>query len=664
MCTSLVIENNPKGLIFNNNTAALSGGAIHTRSFIFQNNGPTAFINNSATSGGALINLSGIGSTPQNFFLSADYGDILFNNNTITSSSPQPGYRNALYAAPGINLKLGARQGYKILFYDPIDHDQTTTDPIVFNYEPHHLGTVLFSGINVDSNATNPLNFLSKFSNSSRLERGVLAIEDRAAISCKTLSQTGGILRLGNAALIRTKGPGSSINFNAIAINLPSILQSEASAPKFWIYPTLTGSTYSEDTSSTITLSGPLTFLNDENENPYDSLDLSEPRKDIPLLYLLDVTAKKIDTSNLIVEAMNLDEHYGYQGIWSPYWMETTTTTSSTVPEQTNTNHRQLYVDWTPVGYRPNPERHGEFIANTLWQSAYNALLGIRILPPQNLKEHDLEASLQGLGLLINQHNREGRKGFRNHTTGYAATTSAKTAARHSFSLGFAQMFSKTRERQSPSTTSSHNYFAGLRFDSLLFRDFISTGLSLGYSYGDHHMLCHYTEILKGSSKAFFNNHTLVASLDCTFLPARITRTLELQPFISAIALRCSQASFQETGDHIRKFHPKHPLTDLSSPIGFRSEWKTSHHIPMLWTTEISYVPTLYRKNPEMFTTLLISNGTWTTQATPVSYNSVAAKIKNTSQLFSRVTLSLDYSAQVSSSTVGQYLKAESRCTF
>ncbi|CRI32979.1 autotransporter outer membrane beta-barrel domain-containing protein [Chlamydia pneumoniae] len=376
------------------------------------------------------------------------------------------------------------------------------------------------------------------------------------------------------------------------------------------------------------------------------------------------MTAKKIDTSNLIVEAMNLDEHYGYQGIWSPYWMETTTTTSSTVPEQTNTNHRQLYVDWTPVGYRPNPERHGEFIANTLWQSAYNALLGIRILPPQNLKEHDLEASLQGLGLLINQHNREGRKGFRNHTTGYAATTSAKTAARHSFSLGFAQMFSKTRERQSPSTTSSHNYFAGLRFDSLLFRDFISTGLSLGYSYGDHHMLCHYTEILKGSSKAFFNNHTLVASLDCTFLPARITRTLELQPFISAIALRCSQASFQETGDHIRKFHPKHPLTDLSSPIGFRSEWKTSHHIPMLWTTEISYVPTLYRKNPEMFTTLLISNGTWTTQATPVSYNSVAAKIKNTSQLFSRVTLSLDYSAQVSSSTVGQYLKAESHCTF
>ncbi|WP_151899116.1 autotransporter outer membrane beta-barrel domain-containing protein [Candidatus Chlamydia corallus] len=243
-------------------------------------------------------------------------------------------------------------------------------------------------------------------------------------------------------------------------------------------------------------------------------------------------------------------------------------------------------------------------------------------------------------------------------------TTSVKTAALHSFSLGFAQMFSKTRERYTQNKTSSHNYFAGLRFDSLLFKESVSTALSIAYSYGNHRAHCQYTGTLKGSSEALFDNYSLVASLACTFLPVRITHNLKLHPFISAVALRCSQSSFQETGDHARKFNTKHPLSDLSSPIGFRSQWNTSNHIPMLWTTEISYIPTLYRKNPELLTTLLVSNGTWTTQATSVSYNTLATKVKNVSQFSSRITLSLDYSTQVSSSTVRQHLKAESQFTF
>ncbi|WP_151899117.1 polymorphic outer membrane protein middle domain-containing protein [Candidatus Chlamydia corallus] len=428
MANSLIIENNAKGLIFNNNNGTRNGGAIYSRSLIIQNNGPISFTNNSATWGGALINLFSE-STPSNFFLSADHGDILFDNNIATNSFPQPSYRNAIRCRPGINLKLGASRGYKIIFYDPIEHERITDSPLLFNYEPHHEGTVLFSGANVDPDSTNESDFLSKFSNTSQLQRGVLAIEDRVAMSCQTISQTGGILRLGNGALIRTNSSGSSINFNSIAINLPSVLKSEAIAPKFWIYPTQTEQVYSEDTSSSMTLLGPLTFLNDQNEAPYDSLDLSEPLKEIPLLYLLDVTPKQIDTSNLIVEAINLGEHYGHQGLWSPYWVETTTISNSKTPENTNTKHRQLYADWTPTGYLPHPEHHGEFIANTLWQSAYTALLGLQTLPPQNLRQQNLEATIQGLGLLINQYSRERRKGFRNHTTGYAAYNFSKNCS-------------------------------------------------------------------------------------------------------------------------------------------------------------------------------------------------------------------------------------------
>ncbi|SPN73593.1 Polymorphic membrane protein F,chlamydial polymorphic outer membrane protein repeat,Chlamydia polymorphic membrane protein middle domain [Chlamydia serpentis] len=660
MSISLVLENNSKGIIFNNNRGARNGGALYLQSLIIRNNGPISFINNSATWGGALFNFFS-GSGTQNFFLSADYGDILFNNNIATNQSPASSYRNAIRSSSGINLKLGASQGHKIIFYDPIEHESTTSNPILFNYQPHHQGTILFSGIAVDPEAINENNFLSKLTNSSELQRGVLAIEEKAIISFKNISQTGGILRLGNGAILRTNPSRSSINFNKIAINLPSVLKSAATAPKFWIYPQLSGSNYSEDTSSNIVLSGPLTLLDDENENPYDSLNLSEPLKNIPLLYLLDITAKQIDTSNLIIEAINLDNHYGYQGVWSPYWVETTTTSNPAAAETTNTNHRQLYANWTPLGYLPNPIRRGEFIANTLWQSVYTTLLGLQSLTPQNPRQIGLEASLQGLGFLMIQHSRQGSRGFRTHATGYAATSSRTTATQNYFSLGFTQMISKTKEQQTQNKTSSHNYIAGLRFDSLLFNERVSTGFALAYSYGNHHTHCHYTETQKGISEALFHNHTLGGSLTFTFFPDSITQSFKIYPFISAVAVRCSQPSFQETGYHARKFATKHPLTNVSTPLGLSLQWQ---RFPMLWTTELSYVPTVYRQNPELLTTSLISNGTWTAKATPVSYNAGVLKIKNISQLFSRATLSLGYSAQISSSTLSHDLRAESHIMF
>ncbi|AAD18608.1 polymorphic outer membrane protein middle domain-containing protein [Chlamydia pneumoniae] len=671
--TFCTILNNREGVLFNNNQSQSNGGAIHAKSIIIKENGPVYFLNNTATRGGALLNLSA-GSGNGSFILSADNGDIIFNNNTASKHALNPPYRNAIHSTPNMNLQIGARPGYRVLFYDPIEHELPSSFPILFNFETGHTGTVLFSGEHVHQNFTDEMNFFSYLRNTSELRQGVLAVEDGAGLACYKFFQRGGTLLLGQGAVITTAGTiptpsstpttvGSTITLNHIAIDLPSILSFQAQAPKIWIYPTKTGSTYTEDSNPTITISGTLTLRNSNNEDPYDSLDLSHSLEKVPLLYIVDVAAQKINSSQLDLSTLNSGEHYGYQGIWSTYWVETTTITNPTSLLGANTKHKLLYANWSPLGYRPHPERRGEFITNALWQSAYTALAGLHSLSSWD-EEKGHAASLQGIGLLVHQKDKNGFKGFRSHMTGYSATTEATSSQSPNFSLGFAQFFSKAKEHESQNSTSSHHYFSGMCIENTLFKEWIRLSVSLAYMFTSEHTHTMYQGLLEGNSQGSFHNHTLAGALSCVFLPQPHGESLQIYPFITALAIRGNLAAFQESGDHAREFSLHRPLTDVSLPVGIRASWKNHHRVPLVWLTEISYRSTLYRQDPELHSKLLISQGTWTTQATPVTYNALGIKVKNTMQVFPKVTLSLDYSADISSSTLSHYLNVASRMRF
>ncbi|EPP30783.1 chlamydia polymorphic membrane middle domain protein, partial [Chlamydia psittaci 84-8471/1] len=69
---------------------------------------------------------------------------------------------------------------------------------------------------------------------------------------------------------------------------------------------------YQEDTSSSATISGPLLLLNSDNEDPYDSLNLSSGINRVSFLYLCDNQEKKITTTDLDIQAINETDHYGY----------------------------------------------------------------------------------------------------------------------------------------------------------------------------------------------------------------------------------------------------------------------------------------------------------------------------------------------------------------
>ncbi|WP_284443491.1 polymorphic outer membrane protein middle domain-containing protein [Chlamydia gallinacea] len=393
--TNCNIINNRENIIFANNSSLQNAGGVYTKNLTISNNGLVLFLNNSSNWGGAVQNIQGTEQVKAMFYLSADYGDIIFNGNLNIGTNKY--YRNALHSTPHLNLQIGARSGYRVAFYDPIENSHPSSSTLIFNPESYHLGTVLFSGATIPNASQQEADYTSYLRNTTNIAHGTLAVEDGACLAIYSLTQDEGFLRLGSQSIIvTTKQAGSNgtngttancnLAITKLALNLPSLLKENAQAPKIWIYPNQSNNSYSEDNNPTVAISGDLTLVNDNNESPYESLDLANSITKVPFLYLCDNANKKIDVSNLNIEAINNMQHYGYQGIWSPYWEEYSTTGGTTL-NTANTSHRMLYADWTATQYYiPNPKFQAPLVANSLWGNLY---ITRTPPPPKYLKKNN-----------------------------------------------------------------------------------------------------------------------------------------------------------------------------------------------------------------------------------------------------------------------------------
>lgn len=663
-CNNFTIQNNPGTIVFNDNFASRDGGSLCTTNFTIRNSGPIYFTNNHANWGGAFM-------LRQNSICSlfAELGDIIFNNNT-SYATLWTGKRNAIHCTQGVSLKLGASAGRTLAFYDPIEHGHTTSTPLVFNPESYHQGTVLFSGATVPKDLVDKENFYTESKNTSELRNGVLAIERSAWLGVFKLSQTGGTLRLGGGGTLSNNtnaATGSTITITNLALNLPSIL-STGVAPKIWIYPSSSTqnsvTTYTENANTSITISGPLSLLDDDNQSPYDSADLAESLKKIPLLYLSDVTAKRINTDAFIPEGLNAGTHYGYQGLWSPYWEETKTTTDNSSDLTANTLHRHLYADWTAIGYVPNPEYAAYIVPATLWQTFYTLQAGLQTFDNFQTPSHYLfQTRGNALGLFVHQNPKGKIPGFRMDSIGYSLGPSTKTAHNHKVSLSFAKFHSNVKEKNSQNKSASHITFAALELKMPWFHEWIHTSTSLAYSYGSHHISSIFpTRKESAEGKTF--SHSLGASASL-YLPIQaVTKRFSATPFIKILGVRSFLSSFTETGSKPRKFLTDQPLCNVTVPLGVQSSWRTQFHLPCEWHFEIAYEPMVYQNTPDISTTLIVSGGTWTTEGPTIARNSFVFKGSSLTSIFPNVHIFLNYQGSVSSSTSLHYLQAGSQVTF
>ncbi|WP_348663809.1 polymorphic outer membrane protein middle domain-containing protein [Chlamydia vaughanii] len=680
------IANNPKGVLFHGNHCLESTGVINANSLIIRDNGPVLFLNNSSASGQAKGGTLQNHGTDSRFYLSADYGDIIFNGN-ITNYEWRT-RKNSILGKENLNLQVGARKGRKVAFFDPVEHEALSTEGVTFNPENFHLGTVLFSSKNIPLDTPQEAHFLSSFRNSAKLSHGALAIDDKARVGFFNFTQDPGTtLRLGNASVVQTNvspditttttgstkptvtpgtTTGCSLSINQLALNLPSLCQEDAQAPKIWIYPKVTTTkqgnttttTYTEDTNPNVTISGALTLLDSDNQDPYDSVDLSKDITGIPFLYLCDTTSKKIDIANLDIEAINKTTHYGYQGSWLYYWLETTTTTSDKSPYLANTSHRRLYADWSANGYKANPKYNTALVANALWQTFYSTMSAMRSSQP--LKSASLDFEGQGLGIFTCQKSKGMQRGFHMKSAGYSLATAIERS--HSLSFSFAQQACRIKEKVSHNKLSSKNYFGGMQMRLPWKEEGIITTTSLAYSYGDH-KIKHLYEELK-ASEGSFHSHSLAAAFNCSLRNLSLSNRFTLFPFVEAVAFRATLSKFQETGDFIRKFFQRHALYNITLPLGVTMESRREGRLPRRWQAQLAYHPVVYRKQPEIHTILLSSKGTWSSSGTPISRSSIYASINNETQLASRVDLVMSYQGELSTSTFSNYLKVGSSITF
>ncbi|MEF9496537.1 MULTISPECIES: polymorphic outer membrane protein middle domain-containing protein [Chlamydia] len=666
---NVTLENNTGITSFHNNSSAVHGGACRCVKFIVRNSNDVYFTNNSSQLGGAIIVMdSGCG-----IELSADKGNIVFNNN-LSITPTDIIRRNSIYIGSSNSsiVRFGAKLGHHILFYDPIEHELPTSNNMIINPNIEDQGCVIFSGATVSDAIKTENNLFSKCKNTIELKNGVLAIENDAALATFKFIQTGGIICLGTGGTLTTRekdtnNKAADLQLSNLGLILPQLLTSKAKAAKLWIYPTKTTQnstdSFQENTAAAIYVSGDLLLTNEEGHSPYDDTDLSRGITRIPLLYLCDNATKKINIDSLNIHAINQKAHYGYQGIWSTYWEEYTTTANSTSALTANTSHRILYADWTPTGYVPNPKYTSALVANALWGSVYTTLSGMRTLPsPVNARSH-FEFGGQGLGMTIHQRNRLGVRGFHMESAGYAATSSAVTKINHKISFSFSQQISHIKERASSNKISSKNYFGGMQLRLPWLNDsFVTTG-SLAYNYGDHTAKHFYTEENK-ASEGYFYSHTLGACLSCILQLSPTNRALSVAPFIEALAFRATLSSFIEQGDFPRKFTVNQPLLNVTLPVGVFMQWVRNVHLPTLWQIQIAYHPVIYRDYPQILATLTASNGTWPILGTPITRHALAYKIGNETKIFSHLKVFLNYQGNISSSTFCNYLKAGSTLAF
>ena len=204
--TRLDITGNSGRVFFCENLTKNAGGAIYAQLINLVDNGPTYFMHNIANHKGGAIYIAGTGTSK----ISADHGAVIFNDNIVanvtldngTNPANTPPRRNALtHDNSSGRIELGASQNQNLIFYDPIQITNAGAS-VDFNKDSSQTGAVVFSGATVNSADFSPINLQTKTPATLTLSNGLLCIEDHAQLTVNKFTQSGGIVALGNGAVL------------------------------------------------------------------------------------------------------------------------------------------------------------------------------------------------------------------------------------------------------------------------------------------------------------------------------------------------------------------------------------------------------------------------------------------------------------------------------
>lgn len=615
---TITVEKN-QAVLFDSNTAVVSGGAIEADKLVLSSKGEIKFINNKATGTGGK---GGAINTSTDCTLSADSGNIIFDGNTIKSGANEQ--RNAINANGSI-MALRAKQGSGIFFYDPIISKVATA--LEINKPDAQLGQftgeIVFSGETLtEAEKATAGNYTSTFAGDVTLSAGTLHIKSAAYVKTKTFTQTKGsvvVMDVGTTLESDTTNTTGNVVLEDLAINVASLGENEGSLP--------VAITSGKD----VTLNNVDIIATSDTDYEYTLFG-----KDISL-NVVQVTGNTNSPTLPTEISITPAQHYGYQGSWK-------------IPKVTlaqGTTTATLAAQWTYSGYIPHPERRGGLVPNTLW----GAFSDMRVIQKvmKNSASHELSRQGiwgAGLGSFLRTSSSGIARQFSHSSGGYLLGVTGKPMLEDIFSLGFYQMFGKDKDY---SVMKNHSTMIG---GAMYYQHGIATELSEKFAKMFHSHDPMVVHVQFSYNHAKHDEKTTVTPSVAPNLSSPITMngswgndcfgvevgsfvTVDLRdsyflkwfdqchPFIRCQFVYAHQEDFEEDNALNGRTFESSFLSNLSIPMGVILEKRANHDGG--YSLSITYSPDAYRENPKtkMFLLSDPKAAYWETKATNLARQSL-----------------------------------------
>lgn len=326
------------------------------------------------------------------------------------------------------------------------------------------------------------------------------------------------------------------------------------------------------------------------------------------------------DFSGIISDAFKqdvVDNPYEYRGIWKVQWKDTD-----------GDGLAECYAVWMPTAGpeqpepgpgpdpkpdptpEPQPELHPELVGdgtmNSLWSTTSNmaalsdSALG-RIGPDRYKLEKCANYWATGLGDFDMHRSVSGRDGYDYNGFGYAVGADTRICP-NNWLLGaaFGNLYGKNKSRNFASEIKQTSYIGqiyGGYLKEMDARNLLNFTGSLSYGITSNKQTSYYSDGLRSRGK--WDNTAWRATLKAEWFHA-LDNNWTLSPFLGLEYDDARSDSFTEAGDRARTFG-KGSLKNLALPIGVALSKELSYNNGMKWLHRLaaSYVPDVYRKNPE-----------------------------------------------------------------
>lgn len=346
-------------------------------------------------------------------------------------------------------------------------------------------------------------------------------------------------------------------------------------------------------------------------------------------LVLSDVSGSRGDTdfekiSSSITGSAVVDSPYAYKGTWSLEW-----------------EGNDLYALWTQPEEGGDiedidPELAGELTQNSLWMSSNNMQTLSRAIRKQSgtWRLQDKKRCnfwVTGLGGFINQSNKGKADGFDYNGGGYAVGFDTKVCSSSLMGgISFGQIAGTGKNRRMGGTT-DQNSLMGQLYGGYMkdMGERASLGVFGILGYGRSHNKLNSFFSSGAQTYADWNNDTYLVDIVLTF-DYKWNDNLTLSPFLGLEYSRSSHGNFTEWGvnDYLRSFGSS-GMSYLRMPVGFTLKHLIQARSGSFWlnSLSVSYLPDVYRDNPDGSAMTLINDFQWNVQSANPVRNAVRVEL-------------------------------------